>query len=166
MPGRLCYEGASMKSFRSRNPDGSESAFSQPVGSPLRGITRYFSSVLIWMSIAVVAIVILIFEYLLGWFIFFSPGWANGWPDSLSYQLKLSVGITGYDALMLITAAYAAGAIVGFVCALFRVGETRRFAFYIRWLWFAAFVILCLSIVRFPYFYNWIGPEPPNLYGN
>ena len=46
---------------------------------------------------------------------------------------------------MVITAAAVAGAIVGFICALLRIGEKRRSQFYRGWLWLSAVVVLCLS---------------------
>jgi hypothetical protein len=39
----------------------------------------------------------LLVEVLLGWFLFFSPGWANGWPFGLSFETVVSVGsLHGY----------------------------------------------------------------------
>jgi hypothetical protein len=94
-----------------------------------------------WVAGAAVAA--LLVENILGWFLFFSPGWANGFPFGLSFQTVLSIGITGYILLMLMTAVTGVGAIVGFTCTLLRVGWERVGRGCI-WLWFVV-VFLCLS---------------------
>src|SRR5208337_541675 len=76
-----------------------------------------------WISIAGLAVLALFSEYILSWILFFSPGWTNGWPFGLSSQTVLSAAITGWISLMLMTAAAGAGAVVGFICSLLRVGE-------------------------------------------
>ena len=149
-----------MQASEPQRPDGRESSFHQPVVPRRRGIAGYLSSVVAWASIAGVAIVILALEYVLGWRLFFSPGWANSRPYGLSYQVVLSVGIAAYSSLMLITAAYGAGAVVGAICALFRIGEERRLDLYVRWLWIAALIVFFLSIIIFWHWYVRIGPVP------
>jgi hypothetical protein len=96
----------------------------------------------IWVACA--AVFFLFVENMLGWFLFFSPGWANGFPFGLSFHTVLSVGMTCQILLMLMTAAAAIAAIVGFICTLLGVeweylGRGHRI-----WLWFAA-LILCIS---------------------
>jgi hypothetical protein len=105
----------------------------------------------IWVAAASVAA--LFIENVLGWLLFFSPGWANGWPFGLSFQLVVSVGLTGYLLLMLMTAAAGVGSIVGFICSLLGVeweylGPNHRI-----WLW-AAVVLSCLIAGVFWHVYS------------
>jgi hypothetical protein len=65
---------------------------------------------------------------------------------------------------MLWTAAAAAGAIAGFVCALARVGMNQARQFYRHWLWFAAVVILCLSATLFQNVHSSVSNDFPNGY--
>ncbi len=65
---------------------------------------------------------------------------------------------------MLMTAAAGAGAIVGFLCALLRVGERHGREVYRGWLRFAAIVILFLSIWIFRSVYAWVWETFPNGY--
>lgn len=67
---------------------------------------------------AVVAAAALFIETVVGWFVFFSPGWANGWPTPWSFQIVLSIGLTSQTLVMLMTAALGFGAILGFICTL------------------------------------------------
>ena len=60
-------------------------------------------------------------ENIIGWFLFFSPGWAIDFPFGLSYQTALSIGLTSYLLLMLTTAVACVGGIVGFICTLLRI---------------------------------------------
>jgi hypothetical protein len=90
----------------------------------------------------------LYFENALGWFLFFSPGWAEGWPYGIRANIVLSVGLTGFVLLELGTAAAGVAAVVGFICTLLRIewqyaGQGRRV-----WYWFAG-VLFCISIVTF-----------------
>ena len=92
-------------------------------------------------------------EGIAGAFLFFTAGWANGWPLGLSFQTVLSVGITGYYLLLLMTAAVGVGAIVGLICILLRVEEKYESLVYRRLLWFAllflclgAFIFLCVYV--------------------
>jgi hypothetical protein len=62
-------------------------------------------------------------EYIMSRLLFFSPGLWNGWPFGLSFQTVLSVAMTGWTSLMIMTALAAAGAIVGFLCALLGLGQ-------------------------------------------
>ncbi len=65
---------------------------------------------------------------------------------------------------MLCTAAAGAGAIAGFACTLARVGRNRVWQFYRTWLWLAAFVILCLSVLVFQRVYASVSDDFPNGY--
>jgi hypothetical protein len=121
-------------------------------------------SALGWISIAGKAVGAPFFEYILCWLVFFSPGWANGWPFGLSFQAVLSTAITGWISLVLMTASVGAGAIVGFICALLRVGQKHGGQVYRSWLWFASLVILCLSLWIFANIHAWVWKEFPNGY--
>ena len=65
---------------------------------------------LYWIGVAGMAGCWLVGEWMFGFFFFFTVGWANGWPFGLSFQLVLSIVMTGYISLMLMTAALGAGA--------------------------------------------------------
>ena len=116
----------------------------------------------IWVACA--AGFALFVENIIGWFLFFSPGWAIDFPFGLSYQTALSIGLTSYLLLMLTTAVACVGGIVGFICTLLRIewanlGRDRRI-----WFWFAA-VFWSVAAVIFWCVFVTIGPEPPNLDG-
>jgi len=115
----------------------------------------------IWVAGAAVAA--LFVENILGWILFFSPGWANGWPYGWRFQTVLSVGITGHILIMLMTAAGGVGAIVGFICTLLRVRWEHVGRDYRSWFWFAV-VFLCLSAVIFWRVYLSVWEAFPNGY--
>jgi hypothetical protein len=102
--------------------------------------------VLMCMWVAGIAVVGLVAENALGWFLFFSPGWANGWPFGIRFQAVLSVGLTIHILLMLTTAATGIGAVVGLICTLLGVEWEHVGRGYRSWVWFLA-VCLCISIV-------------------
>jgi hypothetical protein len=106
-----------------------------------------------WISIAGMGLAGLCCEYWLGWVMFFSPGWANDPLFGPNFHVVLATAMTGWVSLLLMTAAVGAGAIVGFLCALLGVGQRHGRRVYRGWLWFAAVVILLLSIWRFRSFY-------------
>ncbi len=120
--------------------------------------------VLCWLGIAGMAVCWLIGEWLFGFFLFFTAGWANGWPFGLSFQLVLSAVMAGYMSLMLMTAAAGVGAIVETFAAEAGVSEERQCQLYIRWLCLAAAVVLCLSIIVFMGLYAWTWKEFPDGY--
>ncbi len=91
-------------------------------------------------------------ETLFGWFLFFSPGWANGFPFGLSFQTVLSVSLTGYALLMLMTAAAAIGAIAGSILTLLGLRWERVGRDYRIWIWFAVGLLLLAGAV-YAYFY-------------
>jgi len=64
------------------------------------------------------AAVTLLIENMLGWLIFSSPGWANGFPFGLSFQAALSVGLASYSLLILMSATAGLGAFMGFIRAI------------------------------------------------
>ena len=49
--------------------------------------------VLFWLSIAGMAVFVLMCEHFASIFFFFTGGWTNGWPG-LSYQTVLAAGVT------------------------------------------------------------------------
>jgi hypothetical protein len=104
------------------------------------------SLALLWFFVAAFSACALFAEFFVSAFFFFSPGWANGWPFGLSFQLALAIGVTIWCAVMLMTAAAGLGAIIGFVCALFRLGEKRGIRVYCIWLGVAAAITLVVSI--------------------
>jgi hypothetical protein len=120
--------------------------------------------VLYWIGIAALAGFWLAGEWLFAFFLFFTAGWANGWPLGLSFQLVLSVVMTGYMSLMLMTAAIGVGAIIGYLAASAGVREARQWQLYRRWLCFAASVIVCLGIIVFFGLYAWARTEFPDGY--
>ena len=100
------------------------------------------------VSAACAAAFFLFVETLVGWFLFFSPGWANGWPFGIRFQTVLTIGTTGYSLLMLVTAAVSVGAIVGLICTVLRIRWQHLGRGYRPWLWFAS-IFLCVSVVIF-----------------
>jgi len=100
----------------------------------------------IW--IAGLAAIGLLVENFVGWFLFFSPGWANGWPFGLSFHTVASIGAIGYILLELTTAAVGVGAIFGLICIFLRVEEKYESLIYGNWLWIMI-VLLCLSLLLF-----------------
>jgi hypothetical protein len=96
--------------------------------------------------------------------LFFSPGWANGWPFGLSFQLVTSFAMTCVMSLMLMAAAAAVGALFEVVVALAGVTEERQWQVYRWWLWLAAVVVLCLSIWGFRKLYDWTWKQFPDGY--
>jgi hypothetical protein len=106
-----------------------------------------------WIGIAVLSVGGLFFEYVFGAIFFFTHGWANGWP--VRFAIVASAGVAVYSALMMMTVAAGAGAILGFFCALCGVRQSRQFRAYMAWLLLAAVVVLCISWVRFRSEYLW-----------
>jgi hypothetical protein len=117
-----------------------------------------------WASIAGLTVTALIWEYILSWFLFFSPGWANGWPFGVRFQTVLSVAVTGWISLMVMTAAAAAGAMVSFICSLLGLGAKHGRRAYRMWLWISGGLILCLSIPLLGCIHAWTMEVFPNGY--
>ena len=106
---------------------------------------------------------LLFVENVLGWFIFFSPGWANGLPFGLSFQTALSVGMAVQILIMLMTAAVGFGAIAALVCTLLGVGWERVGRDYRIWFWFVVGFSL-LSAAVYWYCHAWVWKAFPNGY--
>jgi hypothetical protein len=100
----------------------------------------------IWM--AGLAAFGLFVENSVGWFLFFSPGWANGWPFGLSFHTVASIGAIAYILLELTTAAIGVGAIVGLICVFLRVEEEYESLVCRNWPWIVI-SLMCLSVVLF-----------------
>jgi hypothetical protein len=115
----------------------------------------------VWVACA--AGFLLIVEYISGWFLFFSPGWANGFPFGLSFQTVLSVGMTGYILLLLMTAATGIGATGALICTLLGFGWERVGRDYRIWFWFVVGLLL-LSGVVYWYCYVWVWEQFPDGY--
>jgi hypothetical protein len=93
---------------------------------------------------------------MLGWFLFFSPGWANGFPFGMSVQTVLSVGMAGYILLMLTTAATCIGATAALICTLLGVRWERVGRDYRIWFWFAVgFLLLSGAVYWYCYVCVW-----------
>ena len=107
------------------------------------------SLALLWFFVTAISACALFAEFFVGALFFFSPGWANGWPFGVSFQLALATGVTIWCAVMLMTAAAGLGAIIGFLCTLFRLGEKRGIRVYCIWLGVAAAITLVVSICIF-----------------
>jgi hypothetical protein len=90
------------------------------------------------------SVVALFVENMLGWFLFFSPGWANGFPFGLSFQAVLSIGMTIYFLLLIVTAVAGVGAIVALILICFQVEDECASWLSRKWRWFAV-VFLCIS---------------------
>jgi hypothetical protein len=86
----------------------------------------------IWVACA--GACLLVVEYLLGWFLFFSPGWANG--SLLSFQTALSAGMAVYFLVLLMTAGLVIGAAAALVCTLLGFRWERLGRDYRIWFWF------------------------------
>jgi hypothetical protein len=100
-------------------------------------------------------------EYLLGWFLFFSPGWANG--SLLSFQTALSAGMAVYLLVLLMTAGVVIGAAAALVCTLFGIRWERVGRNYRIWFWFIiGFLFLCGAI--YWYCYVWVWEKFPDGY--
>ena len=117
-----------------------------------------------WVSKAGFAVAILFAEYILTWFFFFSPGWANGWPFGIRFQTVLSVALTGWISVILVTASAGVGAIVGFICALLRLGLRQGTRAYRIWLWVSLGLVLCLGIPLLGSIHAWIMEMFPDGY--
>jgi hypothetical protein len=87
-------------------------------------------------------------ENFVGWFLFFSPGWANGWPFGLSFRTVASIGAIAYILLELTTAAIGVGAILGLICVFLRVDEEYESLVCRNWPWIVI-SLTCLSVVLF-----------------
>ena len=118
---------------------------------------------LFWLSLAALGACAFVGELRLAWFLFFTHGWAVGWPFGLTFQKVAASVVTFYYALELFTAAVTAGAIVGLICALFQLDEKRQTQIFFGWLSLAGLAILCFSVFNFIYQYDLIGPEFPDL---
>ncbi len=112
---------------------------------------------------AVVAAAALFIETVVGWFVFFSPGWANGWPTPWSFQIVLSIGLTSQTLVMLMTAALGFGAILGFICTLLGIRWERVGRGYRVWFWFVL-AFLCLGACIFWHNYAWVCEQFPDGY--
>jgi hypothetical protein len=106
----------------------------------------------------------LLSEYIMSWLLFFSPGLWNGWPFGLSFQTVLSVAMTGWTSLMIMTALAAVGAIAGFLCALLGLGRNHGYRAYLVWLRIMAVATICFSIWFFVKTHAWVMEEFPNGY--
>jgi hypothetical protein len=121
-------------------------------------------SLLGWASRVGFAVAMLFAEFIWTWFLFFSPGWANGWPFGIRFQTVISVALTGWISVILMTVSAGVGAVVGFICALLRLGQKHGSKAYDMWLWISAGLILCLSIPLFGSIYALIMEEFPSGY--
>ena len=117
-----------------------------------------------WTSRAGFAVAMLFAEYIVTWFLFFSPGWANGWPLGMRFQTVISVALTGWISVILMTVSAGVGAVVGFICAMLGLGQKLGCRTYRMWLWISAGLILCLSIPLLGRIHAWIMEVFPNGY--
>jgi hypothetical protein len=110
------------------------------------------SLVCLWVACA--GTILVVVEYLLGWFLFFSPGWANG--SLVSFQTALSIGMAARLLVLLMTVGVVIGAAAALVCTLLglrweRVGRDHRI-----WFWFViGFLFLCAAIYWNCYVWVW-----------
>jgi hypothetical protein len=102
-------------------------------------------------------------ENWLGWILFFSPRWANGFPFGLSFQTVLSAGITVYCLLVLLTAAAGVGAIAAFICTLLRVRRQHAGRGWRIWFW-TALGFVFISACIFFYVYSMVRERFPDGY--
>jgi hypothetical protein len=97
----------------------------------------------IWVAGA--GALLLVVEYLLGWFVFFSPGWANG--SLVSFQTALSVGMAVHFLVLLMTAGVVIGAATALVCTFLGFGWERVGRDHRIWFWFLiGFLLFCGAI--------------------
>jgi hypothetical protein len=115
-----------------------------------------------WIGIAGLAGFTLIAEWYFGAILFFAPGWANGWPWGLSFELVVSAGMTAYISLMLMTASTGAGAIIAHFEASTGVRAEDQWQFFIRWLCITSAVVVCLSSIVFLALCAWVAPNFPD----
>src|SRR5262249_36017848 len=73
-------------------------------------LTPKYKMVLLWIYMAVALACSLIAGCIFCFGLFFSPGWANGWPFGLSFQLVISVAMTCCASIMLMAVAASVGA--------------------------------------------------------
>jgi hypothetical protein len=95
-----------------------------------------------WISIVVLALFSLFWEYVFGFCCLFSPGWANDPLFGPDFHTVLATVMTAWIALLLMTAAAGVGAIVGFLCGVLGVGKRYGLPAFRIWLWFAAVTIV------------------------
>ena len=62
-----------------------------------------------WASMSGIIAATLFLEYVMSSILFFSPGWANGWPFGVRFQSVLSAAATGWISIMLMTLAAGVG---------------------------------------------------------
>jgi hypothetical protein len=117
-----------------------------------------------WFLVVAMAGGALFFQFALGFLVFFSPGWANGWPFGLSFQSVISIAITIWLSIMLFTAFAGAGAIIGLGCAWMQIGKRNGLRIYRNWLWLSLVTVLCLSVLVFSRVYSSTCAEFPKGY--
>jgi hypothetical protein len=103
----------------------------------------------------------LVVEYVLGWFLFFSPGWANG--SLVSFQTALSIGMAVYLLVLLMTIGVVIGAVVALVCTLVGARWERVGRDYRIWFWVAVGFLL-LSGAIYWRCYVWVWEKFPDGY--
>jgi hypothetical protein len=117
-----------------------------------------------WLYLNAVAGTCLFFEFVVGAGAFFSPGWASGGAFGLGFHAFLSATLTVWVALLLMTAAAFAGAVVGYWCILRDMGTRRVLRAYLWWLWIAGVAVACVNIWIFSNMYRWVWETFPDGY--
>ena len=112
---------------------------------------------------AVSAVFALFVENILSGFLFFTAGWANGWPYGLQFQTVLSAGITIHQLFQLMTASVAVAAIIGFICTLLGIRWERVGRGYAIWIWFVV-ISVCICALIFWRNYVWVWEQFPDGY--
>jgi len=102
-----------------------------------------------WMEIAGGSFVTLGGLMFFGFWLAFTPGWANGWPLGLSIHHVWPAGMSVLLFLLLMMAAATVGAVVGAVCSRWGVGLRRGRAIYAGWLVGSGVVALVASFWAF-----------------
>jgi hypothetical protein len=88
-------------------------------------------------------------EIMFGFGLWFSPGWAKGWPGGLPIQLVYSTGLSLLLFIVFMTVASGTGAIVLAISRLQRLKEEAKLQVFVTWLLLAGLAVSPIIIAGF-----------------
>ncbi|TXT17923.1 MAG: hypothetical protein FD138_4507 [Planctomycetota bacterium] len=106
-----------------------------------------------WNEVTHGAIVAFASEAWVGSYLWFAPGWANGWPGGLTIHTVWSTGMAGLLFLLTLTLAVGVGAAVGSLCNRSEVGYRWGQRIFAAWLVAATILAFAMSYVAFAKIY-------------